>query len=190
VKFFLGHRHSTTDEYASHWYEWLGPNTNDRLDRKIEHLMQRQIQLGDQPAARQVLEKLGIAELAREVDIKGYLFRPALDALPPPYGFNPEGRLCHHIGLPHLGTYLAELDKQSTNNYRVIPKHRWLSPASQGVDIALNSAALGNSLDKQLAEDCRPQLVAALDPAGRESLRFFVTSAGWPARSEKRPTNV
>ena len=180
VKFFLGHHHSTTDEYASHWNEWLGPNTNDRLDRKIEHLMQRQIQLGKQPAARQVLEKLGIAELTREVEIKGYLFRSFMDALPPPYGFNPDGRLCHYVELPQLDTYLAAYDKRSTYHYLVMPKRRWLSPASQGVDIRQNSATLGNTLGQHFTQDSRPQLVAALDPAGEESRRFFVTAAGWP----------
>lgn len=185
VKFFLGHRHSTTHEHASHWSEWLGPSSNDRLDRKIEHLMQRQIQLGNQPAAQQVLEKLGITALAREVEIKGYLFRPAQDALPPPYGFNPDGRLCHHVELPQLGTYLAEYDSRSTASYLMLPKRRWLSPASLGVDTALNSANLSDCSQKQLAEDSRPRLIAAIDSAGQESRRFFVTAAGWPLRNEK-----
>jgi hypothetical protein len=148
--------------------------------------MQRQIQLGNQPAAQQVLEKLGITALAREVEIKGYLFRPAQDALPPPYGFNPDGRLCHHVELPHLDTYIAECDSGSTSRYLMLPKHHWLSPASLGVDTALNSANLGDCLHKQLAEDSRPRLIAALDPTDQESHRFFVTAAGWPVTNRAR----
>jgi hypothetical protein len=48
------------------------------------------------------------------------------------------------------------------------------------VDIGQDSATLGNTLGKHFTEDSRAQLVAALDPAGKESRRFFVTAAGWP----------
>jgi hypothetical protein len=68
----------------------------------------------------------------------------------------------------------------------MLPKRRWLSPASLGVDTALNSANLGDCLHKQLAEDSRPRLIAAMDPTGQESHRFFVTAADWPETNRAR----
>ena len=185
VKFFLSHRQTTTVESASHWNEWLGPNTDDRLDRKIEHLMQRQIKLGDRPVAREKLRRLGIFELDQEVEIKGYLFQSTVDPLPPPHGFNPGQRLYQHIELPLLGGHLDELGKRSTCCYLILPRTQWLSAARTDSDIGLCQEEVLSELYRHLTTDRRPQLVAALDQAGGESQRFFVTPPLWPARPPK-----
>ena len=181
VKFFLSHRQATTDESASQWSDWLGPNAEDRLDRKIEHLMLRQIKLGDNPVAREQLRGLGIFELEQEVEIKGYLFQSNADPLPPPPGFNPSWCLNQYVGLSLLSAHLDDLDTESTCGYLTLPKGQWLSPACIDRGIALNREQLTSSLNTQLHADKRPQLVAAFDKAGRECRRFFVTPTMWPA---------
>jgi hypothetical protein len=181
VKFFLSHRQATTDESASQWSEWLGPNTEDRLDRKIEHLMQRQIKLGDNPVAREQLRSLGILELEREVEIKGYLFQSSVDPLPPPQGFNPARHLNQYVGLSLLSAHLDELDRGSTYGYSTLPRAQWLSSACIDMGMVLSREQLTSSLNKQMDTDQRPQLVAAFDKAGKETQRFFVTPTQWPA---------
>ncbi len=187
VKYFLSHRRATTDESTSHWNEWLGPNTNDRLDRKVEHLMQRQIKLGDNPVAREQLRGLGIPELDKEVEMKGYLFQSSADPLPPPHGFNPQQFLNRHVALPLLGKHLDKLGRRSACSYLVLPRARWLSTAciDRDRDSAMSREQLGSRLNRQLAADKRPQLVAALDENGVESQRFFVTLPLWPEISGK-----
>ena len=187
VKFFLSHRQASTDETASHWNEWLGPNTKDRLDRKIEHLMQRQIRLGDNPVAREQLRRLGIFELGKEVEIKGYLFQSTVDPLPPPQGFNPARRLDQYVELPLLRRHLDELGQRSICGYLILPRAQWLSAARTDIDTALCQEELLSKLHHQLTADWRPQLVAALDRTGVESQRFFVTPTLWPARPPETP---
>ena len=180
VKFFLSHRQTTADESASHWHEWLGPNSDDRLDRKIEHLMQRQIKLGDNPVAREQLRHLGIFELEREVQIQGYLFQSSVDPLPPPPGYNPLRRLDQHVGLAGLSAHLDALDRRSACGYTILPRIQWLSPACIDIDTALSREQITSRLNRQLHADKRPQLVATLDKTGEEIQRFFVTPTQWP----------
>ncbi len=181
VKFFLSHRQTTTDESASQWSEWLGPHTDDRLDRKIEHLMQRQIKLGDNPVAWEQLRSLGIFELAREVEIKGYLFQSCVDPLPPPPGFNPARHLNQYVGLSGLSAHLDELDRGSTCGYSTLPRAQWLSSACIDMGMALSRMQLTSRLNNQMDADKRPQLAAAFDKAGKEIQCFFVTPTMWPA---------
>jgi hypothetical protein len=187
VKFFLSHRQASTHESASHWNEWLGPNTDDRLDRKIEHLMQHQIKLGDNPVAREQLRRLGIFELDKEVEIKGYLFQSTVDPLPPPTGFNPAHRLNQYVELSRLGRHLDELGRRSTSGYLILPRAQWLAAARTDIDTALCQEELLRKLYRQLTTLWRPQLVAALDRTGEESQRFFVTPPLWPACPPKNP---
>ena len=187
VKFFLSHRQTTGAEHASHWSEWLGPNTDDRLDRKVEHLMQHQIQLGSHPLAQQRLQALGIVELAREVEIKGYLFQAQADPLPAPYGFNPEQHLSKHVRIGLLSAHLATLHAIAPGRYMILDKSRWLSPVLTSADSGLEAGQLVSELEARLARDERPQLVAAIDNNGSESRRFFVTAQHWPDLSGKLP---
>ena len=71
VKFYLQRPGSDGHD----WAHWLGPNREDRLDRKLTRLLQHQLQLGVMPAARPVLAQLGIEDLDRELEVKGRLFR-------------------------------------------------------------------------------------------------------------------
>ena len=178
VKYFLSHRQSGGTEAGSGWQAWLGPNTADRLDLKIDHLMQRQIRLGDNPVAREKLKDLGIGKLAREVEIKGYLFQSLDDPLPPPRGFNPQRRLETWLGIGSLQAYLQE---SPGHRYLCLPKVRWLSPVVAGpAERVMDALELGTLLSGELARDHRPALIAALDHNGRESHRFFITGDHWP----------
>ena len=78
VKFYLGKRQHTSVETRSHWQEWLGPNSRDKLNLKLDQLLQRQIRLGEHPVARECLAALGVFDPVPEISIKGYLFQSPL----------------------------------------------------------------------------------------------------------------
>jgi hypothetical protein len=180
VKYFLSERRSSVDEQASQWHEWLGPNANDRLDRKIHHLMRRQIRLGEQAQAIATLDDMGIRELAREVSVKGHLFQSVADPLPPPRGFNSNCRLGRHLPISALGDYLSRPDDRHSETYLILPRVRWLSAAVEHGPLAMDRQTLGNTLHRHFSHEDRPQLVTSLNPAGNEIQRFFVTPDNWP----------
>ncbi|MDH4041647.1 MAG: DUF1853 family protein [Gammaproteobacteria bacterium] len=183
VKYFLGYRRSTTCEPASHWNEWLGPNPDDRLDLKIDQLLQRQTRLADHPLAREQLQGMGIEDLAREVAFKGYLFRSGEDPLPPPFGFNCALPLSRWLPLRALESCLDELQAA---HFLPLPRARWLTPVQAGKDEEfIDRAGLAHRLQSALASGGRAQLIAAVDTAGAETSRFFVTADDWPARRDK-----
>ena len=178
VKFYLGWRDAPDEVSVSDWSDWLGPELRDRLDLKISHLLQRQIRLGEREPARQLLHKLGIHDLQREIEIKGYLFRPFRVSLPPPAAFNPGRALNNWLRLGALPEWHREL---AAPQYLPLPRPEWLAPARLSGDrSAIAPGELRDKLEALLGKYGRPQLVAALDDQGMEVNRFFVTGPGWP----------
>jgi len=182
VKYYLSQRGQTTKEPASHWNEWLGPNNKDNLERKVSHLTQHQIQLGKHPAAQPALQQLGIEELSKEIEIKGYLFQSQSDRLPAPHGYNHQRHLCRWITIDQLTPFLHE---RNDHSYSILDKTHWLAGALS--DDCHAAATPTQSLISQLSTwfhtDNRPQLIVAFSAEGVEQKRFFVTGPDWPTQS-------
>ena len=160
------------------WSHWIGPNREDRLDRKLNRLLQHQLRLAEQAAAAPALEALGISELDHELEIKGRLFHRdgAERVLPPACPPTAEA--------PWHGT-LAQVTDRLSVKYRYLPLQRaqWLSPRVAAVeDTPLSASELLPRLGQLLQATGRPQQVAALDGQGMERERFFVTPQDWGAR--------
>lgn len=194
VKYFLSNRTVTLPGQASRWdasrwdasrwLEWWGPECQDRLDLKISHLMDRQIQLADKPPAQAILSQLGITDVAREVEIKGYLFQSVADPLVPPYGYNPDRPLSQWVHLDQLADYCA---RQEWHDFVHLPKFQWLSPTnSAATGERLGAAFLLAAMRSHFEQQTRPQLIAALDHSGDELARFFVAGNGWPEGNGER----
>ena len=184
VKYYLSCRKTTSTQAASHWNEWLGPTNTDHLDRKINHLTQRQIQLGDNPAAREALDNLGITALVKEVEIKGYLFQCLADPLPAPHAHNSGNRLRHWLTIAELPNYLSA-DKSTL--FCILPKPLWLASATvkNANGAAMSATLLVERLVKHFNQNGRPQLLVAFDELGNEASRFFVVGEAWPTDSGK-----
>ncbi|MEH6569926.1 MAG: DUF1853 family protein [Halioglobus sp.] len=184
VKYFLSNRIVTEPGQTSCWHEWWGPECQDRLDLKITHLMDRQIQLADKTPAKALLSKLGILDVAREVEIKGYIFQSAVDELLPPYGYNSDRPLSQWIHLDQLAQYCA---RDQWHAFFHLPKFQWLSPVQNpSHDEQLGADDLLQTMLSHFEEQTRPQLVAALDQTGKELARFFVAGNGWPEGNGQR----
>lgn len=177
VKYYLGYRAAGAGSDHNRGGIWLGPDRRDRLDLKVGHLMHRQITLGNHPAAAGELQRLGITDLAREVEIKGYLFQPCADPLPPPQGFNEDRRFGRWVTLARLGNYLDGLDCEL---FLVLPRLSWLAPAIASQGQGDTRKDLLSRLGEHFKTRGQPRLVAALGADGREQARFFVTDSHWP----------
>lgn len=169
LKYFLGLQTDTV--------RWYGPNSRDRLDLKLQHMLTHQTQLGQAAPARAVLEQHGIDELDREIALHGYLFQPARH-LPSPVGVAPDYRFGRWIKRRDLDAFLPTL---RAPHYLVLPRLRWLGPAVlHADDDTLQAAGLAAAVNACQPTGFRPRLVAALNDEGRETARFFVVSNNWP----------
>ncbi len=180
VKYFLGWGDNGPGEGDSAGRDWLGPDTRDRLDKKIDHILHRQILLSDNPVAGQRLSELGIERPLKEIALKGQLFQPHEAALKPPRGYNNNHIFRDWLHCDRLAAYLAAT---GSTRFEILPKMRWLSNAqSGGTSRTYTSEQLVSELTQYFVLDDYPLLIAAFDQTGQESNRFFVTDRDWPHR--------
>lgn len=178
VKYFLGAHNTVCSETNNTARAWLGPDTKDRLDKKIDHILHRQIQLSEQAPARSCLHELGIEPPLKEIAFKGQLFQPRDAALKPPEGYNINRPFSEWVHCDQLEHCLARLDAAT---FEILPKMKWLSNAhTTSTSDRLSTEQLITELVEYFARDNYPLLVAAMDNCGQETLRFFVTGPGWP----------
>jgi len=177
VKYFLGIDDGTTTGH-SQWQQWWGPNSVDRLDLKINHLMNKQIQLGQRPEATAILADLGIVDPVLEVEIRGYLFRKRGSALPSPVGYNSQQPLAQWLFHREVAEFFAT---RQTARFAKLPRLLWLSKAQAKDNHCLSKSDMLTALAAHFDANTRPQLLAAFDDNGLETERFFVVPDGWPA---------
>jgi hypothetical protein len=184
VKYYLSNRQVTRGGQTSQWEEWLGPTNTDNLERKIKHLTQHQIKLGEHPIAVEALRALNIDKPAREIEIKGYLFQGIHDPLSPPSGHNSENGLCHWLTIVQLPSYLASC---GSVNFCQLDKPHWLAPAiaDSHANALLDRVGIAEVMARHFADGGRPVMFAGFDETGVEDQRFFVTGPQWPTDSGK-----
>lgn len=193
VKFFLGKSGVNPGTAPSEQCDWVGPNMQDQLDRKIARLTEHQIQLAEHPAAQPLLEALGIEELDKEIEIKGRLFQSVVGSyqgirtdtsptvlptpLPAPYGYNLETLLSNWWP---LSAVTGKRQNKAAAHFSILDKRLWLAPI-EAVDTVerLTSQALTTQLLAHFSAKHRPLQIAALDTQGNELERFFVVSDNW-----------
>lgn len=164
--------------------QWWGPECQDRLDLKVNHLLDRQINLSDHPASKQALSDLGVEELHKEVEIKGYLFQSIENPIALPTGYNRQDISDQWVHLPNLLEYCETMEAA---RFKHLPKFQWLSPAvEKNKSDTLGASELEQLMLRHFEGESRPQLVAALDEAGVECCRFFVVGKVWPFGNGER----
>lgn len=168
VKFYLG---VPAGNY------WLGPGGRDRLDAKLQHMVQRQGRLGAHPAAREALAALGIEDFDSAVDIKGYLFAPPA-GMAPPDGHNPANPLRQWFTIDEFSR-MDPLPREWIG-WQEIPRRRWLSPYRAADGPLRDGDKIRQLLEHRLAGGGRPVQLAACDADGIERRRCFVTPRAWP----------
>ena len=186
VKYFLGGLDTGPGEGSSAGRDWLGPDTRDRLDKKIDHILYRQILLSDNSVARQRLSELGIERPLKEIALKGQLFQPREATLKPPQGYNTDHPFSEWLHCDRLAAYLAAT---GSAKFEILPKMRWLSNAQRGGTYrTYTRAQIVSELTQYFVHDDYPLLIAVLDHGGQETSRFFVTDRDWPHRNPSKLT--
>lgn len=158
LKFYLG----TVDQ------QWLGPNRQDSLARKLHHLCQHQLPLLHSPAGQAWLQTQHLDTPAPWAWLKGRLFSPFASALPrpagteqPPCWFSPR----------ELRDFAAHHDYQ----WFTLGKSHWLAPggstAEQHLPFCLDAGL------RELPATGAQALLAC--QGGQERLRAFVVGENW-----------
>ncbi|MDO3385555.1 DUF1853 family protein [Gilvimarinus sp. SDUM040013] len=175
VKFYLL---SGSDE--NNYDQWIGPNTNDNLGKKIGRMQEHQFPILGHEITQNRLRQLNIdnANTEQALILKGMLFFP-FDHIKP-----ISDRLIRHK--QNVWLHVANLDKVcAAEFYSVIPRNRWLGPAIYHARLQpLSAQQLKIALASQIRYDNRPRMVAELfrdfDGKWKEKKRFFVVSDYWP----------
>lgn len=159
---------------------FVGPNLADTLGKKIRKILDRQLMLGQHPAAQALLPQPLAAAKAL---MKGWLFyrRGETPALPDA-GVSPQhcrGWWC----VPD------ELDAHIAEAAAIIPRISWLAPARLPLPGGATVASLRQALLDGFAHDPMPVMVASLQRHGNEWLeidRGFVVPPHWPEQAGQR----
>ena len=169
IKFFLGAGDTVRHD------AWHGPGKKDRLDLKVDHLLQRQTLLSTHPRTQAVLAGRGIEIDDCAVILKGRLFYPWQRGGPEhhPTCANPA----------HLeGLWLTR--RQLTHCYgansRFMPLIRsgWMAAGPVYADCAYTVSELLRLVD---SGQCRLPLHVAGADDSRRSERLFIVDNHWPS---------
>ncbi|WP_339673166.1 DUF1853 family protein [Dasania marina] len=193
VKFYLG-LSEKDNEANSHWQQWLGPNCNDRLDKKLHRLRDHQLPLSRTTQGIAALQQQGIPaqQLHSRLQLQGYLFYPAHSALATPVHSHSQ----HLRGLWYYQRDFIKLLKQQANSHWLeLDKPLWLSPAvlyQEHSPAPLNSEAMAQSINDYFTNTINPQhksqkqrplLLAQMQQQPQrwqEQQRCFVVPDYWP----------
>ncbi len=156
---------------------FVGPNLSDTLGRKIRKILERQLKLGEHPAAQSLLpQPLAGAQAL----LKGWLFyrrgeRPPLQAI----GVSAE----HCRG---WWCTLQELEAHVPGASVMLPRIAWLAPARLKEAQVQDPQALRARLAGMFGSDRMPVMVASLaeqDGEWVETDRGFVVPDEWPQQA-------
>lgn len=176
TKFYLQNGATTDDLDAL-----VGPNLADSLGLKMRKIFERQLTLGQHPAAQAQLPRP--VTLARAL-VKGWLFYPA-GSWPAMQGITAGHCRGFWCALDEVGDLAGEA-------YVILPKLQWLAPYRAGsVACLLDRAQLANELADRFAVSGTPVLVAIVrQRAGvvEECERGFIVPNDWRARATQLHT--
>jgi hypothetical protein len=159
---------------------FVGPNLADTLGRKMRKILDRQLALGEHPAAQALLpEPLSAAQAL----VKGWLFH----------------RRGSHLDLAQLGISkhhcqgwwctLNELEAHVGSAGAVMPRITWLAPARLPLNEGIELPLLTSQLHHHFEQDSMPLMVAALRREGDawlETERGFVVPDAWPQQAVEK----
>lgn len=178
VKFYL-QTHS-----SSEWHHWIGPRAHDRLDNKMDKLLQHQLRLSTHPSGQKMLESIGIDYVDPKLLFKGYFFYPydqyISGQMVAPLHANP-----HH--LKGWWCRINEIDKLKHYSclWAIPNKLSWLSPACyQSSEQLMPYKVLANTLEYHFKGNDSALLLTALAPNEQgtwiEQHRGFILPENWP----------
>lgn len=164
---------------------FVGPNLADTLGAKMVKILDRQLALGQHPAAQRYLPH----PVSRaQALVKGWLFYHVDAGMPAPSlgvsAAHCRGFWCTLEEFHHLDGNGA--------GFTILPRLAWLAPARVPSASLLDHAAMAAQLRTHFAGDAMPVMIARFDPAANsaewvsETTRGFVVPDDWRSRAGDR----
>ena len=167
VKYYLGVKtfNTSNDSRFSDMAAWIGPNKNDRLDRKFIKLRDHQSKLSQNECAKPILSELGVDEsgidkIETDICLLGYLFYPFDEAIAPPI----HAHLSHHRGVWVSHSKIAEFVNSLSNSaietlyWQVQEKPFWLAQEIIDAGCLMDEKNIYQEVLKIFDEQLRPVL--------------------------------
>ncbi|WP_299732891.1 DUF1853 family protein [uncultured Endozoicomonas sp.] len=177
VKFYLGVPDQDNSEDDSPWNQWVGPGLKDRLDRKMNHLLQHQVTLGETTAGRESFKALNArGSLEKEALIQGRLFYPlsSYGHCPAPQFSNPEHLKGTWLTVNELHSWAQLKDGYE---FQLPAKREWLN------ETPLSTLYSHNELQHRLSDLKQPLYVLACHQSLPLPLHVFIVPDHWPTKA-------
>lgn len=165
VKFYIA------VEDSGNWNNFIGPMTKDRLDIKLDKLINRQTHLSETPRGRKILDEMGVGEVASEILLKGCFF----------YQYDRKKPIIADSACEdHLrGQWckIGDIDNVITDgNWTILEKPFWLSAPCYESSSGFKADEFKAVIREEIVKNRRPLLVAKIG----EELKVFVVPDNWP----------
>jgi hypothetical protein len=195
AKFFLGQVRADKTARSPAWdsttLDWIGPNANDRLAWKLEHMRRHQLPLSEAPESQAAIARASGTQrpVGSRFLLRGCLFWPGTDddsagreaPASPNDDINP---LANAGRWWHLTSFLQFNALEGCEYFTILPRNHWLSPACYAGALApLNLATLKQALLRQISLRQQGLMVVGLRYSRgqwREARRLFVVPDQWP----------
>ncbi|WP_303603368.1 DUF1853 family protein [Gilvimarinus sp. 1_MG-2023] len=180
VKFYL-----LVGDNPQSYHHWIGPNANDSLGKKLDHLQGHQFPLLHKTTTQTVLARnqIDFGLIQQRLILKGALFWPGHRDLKSiaNQGQYHNKSTAEYLWLPV--NQLHRVDKKGL--YTIIPRNRWIGPARlHKCCIPLTAPQLCAALYGQITYDGHPRMVAQLQYHQKgfwfETRRYCVVNNQWP----------
>lgn len=159
---------------------FVGPNLSDTLGAKMRKILDRQLLLGQHPAAQLLLPQP--IDQAQAL-LRGWLFYRRGEKIPAQVlGITENHCRGWWCTLTELDTHLSEI-------CAILPRLAWLAPARMENSAVIRREQLRARLQLQFQEDAMPVMVASLtchDDVWLETNRGFVVPEDWQHRADKK----
>ena len=189
IKFYLGFNKENNHKFSDGKHIWLGPQCRDRLDIKLDKMVNHQAKLSETTLGKQALKSVRIDvetnKLTSQLVLKGYLFYPQVQQITPPNFCNPNQLKGSWLT---LSDFAGHIEKDASDGWALLTKPEWVSPYISSVErnqsniFFRKSDALKTARERILNER-RPWMLAYLTESKgyyTEIHRQFIVPDDWP----------
>lgn len=180
VKLYLGPRAGDGRDAA----QWLGPGSEDRLDRKLDHLARHQLPLSNSRHGKLALADLRSDEVRAEFWLGGYLFYPWPDGCAAPVGAHPLHGRGRWLTRDDFIAYRAQA---APGPWQPLPRQAWLAGSRLSEEEVWTRERFADWL-AHLPSGAPAHLLVRLEKRAadnwEEAERLFLMPEAWPRNGQ------